>query len=127
MLKRIDGLIADKTTFAFETTLATKSYPTRTRWAQENGYRVMLLFFWLNSVGLALDRVGIRISGGGHNIEPEIIKRRYSSGIKNLFTIYLPIVDEAMIFDISGKKPNYLLKKIVPLVLKFTILKNGQP
>ena len=111
MLKRIDDLLANKTTFAFETTLATRSYPTKIRRAQENGYRVILLFFWLNSVELALDRVSIRVSEGGHNIEPEIIKRRYSSEIKNLFDIYLPIVDEVMIFDNSGKEAELLAEK----------------
>lgn len=78
----------------------------------------MLLFFWLNSVELALNRVSIRVSEGGHNIEPEIIKRRYSSGIKNLFDIYLPIVDEVMIFDNSGKEAELLAEKNSSSVFK---------
>lgn len=41
------------------------------------------------------------INFGGHNIEPEVIERRYIFGIKNLFNIYLPMVDGAFIFDNS--------------------------
>lgn len=47
----------------------------------------------------------------GHNIEIEVIKRRYINGIKNLFEIYLPIVDEAMIFDNSEGKHDLIVEK----------------
>ena len=62
------------------------------------------MFFWLQSIELAKERVKIRVSEGGHNIEPEIIERRYIKGIKNLFDIYLPIIDGALIFDNSEGK-----------------------
>ncbi|NMH26451.1 zeta toxin, partial [Flavobacterium sp. SE-s28] len=69
--------------------------------AQKNGYNVILLFFWLRKVELAIERVKLRVKEGGHNIDPETIMRRYTNGKRNLFEIYLPIVDEAMIFDNS--------------------------
>ncbi|MDJ1483144.1 zeta toxin family protein [Cytophagaceae bacterium YF14B1] len=101
MLMRMDTLMNSKTTFAFETTLATKSYKNRIRNARTQGYTIVLLFFWLRKVELAIERVKIRVQEGGHNIETETIKRRYVSGIRNLFQIYLPLVDEAMLFDNS--------------------------
>lgn len=67
----------------------------------QKGYRVTLLFFWLQSVELAKARVKTRVSEGGHYIDDEVIARRYVRGIKNLFDIYLPIVDGAFIFDNS--------------------------
>lgn len=88
-----------KKTFAFETTLSTKSYKNKIKEAQLNGYHVTLLFFWLESEELALKRVQIRVLEGGHNIEKEIIERRFKNGVRNLFDIYLDIVDEALIFD----------------------------
>ena len=83
MLNRINELIAAHKTFAFETTLATKSYKQKVIEAQENGYIVTLLFFCLQSVELAIERVKIRVMEGGHNIEPLVIERRYKNGIKN--------------------------------------------
>ena len=80
--------------------------------AKEKGYRVTLLFFWLQNFELAKERVKIRVSEGGHNIEPEIIERRYIRGIKNLFDIYLPIVDGALIFDNSEGKHDLIAEKI---------------
>lgn len=72
----------------------------------------MLLFFWLQSIELAKERVKIRISEGGHSIEPDVIERRYKNGIKNLFDIYLPIVNSALVFDNSGGKYELLAQKM---------------
>jgi predicted ABC-type ATPase len=101
MLKRIEELFKLKVDFAFETTFASKTYKEKVLYAQANGYKVTLLFFWLNSVELAIERVLSRVSKGGHNIPKDIIKRRYTSGLINLFEIYLPLVDDFMIVDNS--------------------------
>lgn len=68
----------------------------------------MLLFFWLENIELAKERVKNRVAEGGHNINPEVIERRYYKGIRNLFDIYLPIVDHAMVFDNSVGKHELL-------------------
>jgi predicted ABC-type ATPase len=130
MLNRINELLSEDETFAFETTLSTKSYKSKIIEAKEKGYRVTLLFFWLQSIELAKERVKMRVSEGGHNIEPEIIERRYTRGIKNLFDIYLPIVDGALIFDNSEGKHKLLADKQIDGLLninnqeKFDLLKN---
>jgi predicted ABC-type ATPase len=111
MLHRINELLDNAEIFAFETTLATKSYKSKVKSAQEKGYKVVLLFFWLQDVELAIERVKTRVMEGGHNIEIDVIKRRYINGITNLFNIYLPIVDEVMIFDNSFGKPELLAEK----------------
>ena len=78
---------------------------------QQKGYVITLLFFWLQSIELAKERVKARVEEGGHNIEAAIIERRYKRGINNLFQIYLPIVDEAFLFDNSGGRPEFLSHK----------------
>lgn len=111
MLHRINELLNLNENFAFETTLATKSYKIKVIEAKKNNYTVTLLFFWLQNVDLAIERVKTRVLEGGHNIETEVIQRRYKNGIKNLFEIYLEIVDEVMIFDNSGGKPELIAEK----------------
>jgi predicted ABC-type ATPase len=113
MLKRINELLITDETFAFETTLATKSYKNKNKEAQDKKYNVTLLFFWLQNVDLAIERVKTRVVEGGHNIPKDVIKRRYSNGIKNLFEIYVSIVDEVMIFDNSGIKPELIAEKTI--------------
>jgi predicted ABC-type ATPase len=101
MLKRIDELFKLKVDFAFETTLASKTYKEKVLYAQANGYKVILLFLWLRDVQLAIDRVKSRVQEGGHNIPENVIRRRYKNGIKNLFDIYLPLMDEFIVADNS--------------------------
>jgi predicted ABC-type ATPase len=111
MLNRINELIEENQNFAFETTLSSRSYKNKIVEAKNKGYRVTLLFFWLQNVDLAKERVKIRVEEGGHNINPEIIYRRYYKGINNLFDIYLPIIDGALIFDNSAGKHELLAEK----------------
>ena len=102
MINRINELLEDNESFAFETTLSTKSYRSKILKAIEKGYTVTLLFFWLNNIDLAKERVKTRVKEGGHHIPEDIIERRYTNGIINLFRIYLPIIHEAFIFDNSN-------------------------
>lgn len=112
MLKRIEDLIEKNVDFAFETTLSPKIHKNTVLKAQTKGYHVTLLYFWLQTVELAKMRVQKRVLEGGHNIDNEIIERRYFSGIKNLFEIYIPIVDDTLIFDNSEGKHELIAKKI---------------
>lgn len=113
MLQRIEDLFNENKSFAFETTLSTKSYKSKIINAKKNGYKITLLFFWLQNPELAKQRVEIRVSEGGHNIEADVIERRYKNGIVNLFNIYLPIVDDALIFDNSEGKHQLLAHKTI--------------
>lgn len=101
MLKRIRELIKNQVDFAFETTLAPKSFVKIIQEAQATGYFVTLVYFWLNSPELAVQRVAARVKSGGHNITEEIIYRRYYAGIENLAKIYFPVCDFWMIIDNS--------------------------
>jgi predicted ABC-type ATPase len=103
MLERINTLMLKGQDFAFETTLAAKSYKNFIFKAKENGYYVTLLFFWLQTPDLAVKRVETRVSEGGHNIPEDVIRRRYKNGIKNFYQIFEPIVNEWMFIDNSGE------------------------
>ena len=99
MLKRIDELLYRNESFSIETTLASRSYLNLVRKAQAKGYQVSILFFWLRTPELAIQRVAERVRNGGHNIPENTIRRRYISGIKNLFELFIPEVDYWAIYD----------------------------
>ncbi len=101
MLERIQNLIANGTDFALETTLATRTHANVIRYAQANGYKVTLVFFWLNMPSLAVERVKMRVASGGHNVDEKTIRRRYDIGIKNLFSLYIPLCEYWMIINNS--------------------------
>lgn len=101
MIERIIHLLREGETFAFETTLATRSYVKLIQQAQKRGYFVTLLFFSLSTPEQAVKRVEKRVSEGGHNIPLDVIYRRYENGLKNLFNLYIPICDYWALYDNS--------------------------
>ncbi len=111
MLERINKLISKGQDFAFETTLATRSYRNFVLKAKENGYHITLLFFWLRTSDLAVKRVETRVKEGGHNIPEDVIRRRYENGLKNFFGIFESIVDEWMFIDNSGEPYEIIARK----------------
>ena len=131
MLARMDELLQKGETFAFETTLATKSYKQKIEWAQANGYEVTLLFFWLRNVTMAKKRVAQRVAEGGHSIPTETIERRYHNGIANLFAIYMDMVDICYIFDNSEGRKELIAQKekhkemVICNNDKFNLMKNN--
>lgn len=102
MLKRIKHLLEAGESFAFETTLSTKSYVTFIEKAKQLGYQVTCLFFWLDSEELAISRVATRVKEGGHHIPEDVIRRRYKSGLKNFFNLFLHRVDNWLFVNNSG-------------------------
>lgn len=111
MINRMESLLNRNEDFAIETTLSTKSYAEFIKRAHEKDYKVTLIYFWLNSVDLAIERVKARVAAGGHNIPEPTIRRRYVSGNKNLSDIYLHICDEWLIIDNSTVPPEVVANK----------------
>ena len=112
MSLRINDLIERGETFAVETTLSAISYKEKIANAQTKNYCVNLIFFWLNTIELAKERVKIRVTEGGHNVPEYIIERRYQRGLYNLFNHFLSICDNVMVFDNSDKMPQLVMGKI---------------
>ena len=102
MRRRMDALMEAGADFAFETTLATRYYTRFIRMAQEKGYFVSLLYFWLPSPDQAVERVARRVAEGGHNVPPEVVRRRYYRGLRYLTSLYTPICDYWVIYNNSS-------------------------
>lgn len=101
MLLKIKYLFDRKEDFCIETTLATRSLLRMVREAKDNGYTVTLIYFWLDSPELAVQRVQARVRAGGHNTPEPIIRRRYEMGLKYFFDEYIPQCDRWILADNS--------------------------
>jgi predicted ABC-type ATPase len=112
MLNRIYQIIDERESFAFETTLATRSYVSLIKKIHAYGYKVTLLYFWLKSPEFAIQRVAKRVSNGGHNIPADVIERRYYRGIANLINLYIPVVDSWRLIDNLDAIPNIIAKGV---------------
>lgn len=102
LLARMDEAVHAKVSFALETNLANRTLATRIpRW-QEAGYTVSLVFVWIPSADLAVERVAARVRSGGHDIPEATIRRRYQAGLRAFFEVYQPLVDRWRLYDNSG-------------------------
>ena len=101
MLNRLHELSERRDNFAFESTLAARSYAPWLSRLRQQGYEVHLLFVWLRSVDLAIERVAERVRRGGHHIPSQELRRRYQRGIINLFDLYMPVADTWAVYDNS--------------------------
>ena len=102
LLARMEETVAARTSFAIETNLANRTLATRIpRW-QSAGYLVSLVFVWLPSADLAVQRVAARVRSGGHDIPETTIRRRYQAGLRSFFEVYQPLVDSWRLYDNSN-------------------------
>jgi predicted ABC-type ATPase len=105
LLSRLDELARRRADFAFETTLASRTFaPWLARRVRE-GFELHLCFGWLPSPELAIARVAARVEAGGHDIPVDSIRRRYVRGIRNLFELYLPIATRWTILHAGALVP----------------------
>ncbi len=101
MLERLHALAKQRDDFAFETTLSARTYISWLRQMQANGYRLMLFYVWLEDADLAIRRVAIRVSQGGHSIPEDTIRQRYVRSMANFHNLYRPLVDDWIVYDNS--------------------------
>ncbi len=99
MLEEIDECVIAGQSFAFETTLSGIGYLRKIKLWQQLGYQVKLWFLSLPSPELAVERVAVRVSQGGHNIPEAVIRRRFKSGLDNFHNIYSKVVNSWALYD----------------------------
>ena len=108
MLREIDRHATEGRSFAFETTLSGHTYVHRIdRWRAQ-GFVVKVIFLSLGSVDEAIARVAMRVAQGGHHIAPEVIRRRFASGMRNFIEVYRKKVDFWQLYDNSGPRPRLI-------------------
>lgn len=99
MLEHMRKMVAARRSFAFETTLAARTYA---RWLGEmrrDGYEVHLFYYWLESADVAIGRVAERVRSGGHFVPDDTIRRRYARSVRNFLELYRPVVTTWQVRD----------------------------
>lgn len=108
VLESIRQTSASRADFAFETTLSGRSYVRVIRDLRKRGYRIHMFYLWIPGPELALLRVRERVRQGGHNVPATDVRRRFGRTVKNLFTLYRPLVDLLQVFDNSLQTPRLI-------------------
>ena len=108
MLKRIRELSDGSDSFAFETTLASRTFARFLQGCSSKGLRICIVFLALESPEIAISRVQLRVQRGGHDVPEAVIRRRFARGLANFFQIYQPIADTWVLADNTGAAPKVL-------------------
>lgn len=106
MLRKSQYLFEKREDFCIETTLATRSLIKMVRSAQEQGYFVTVVYLWLRNPEIAVQRVAARVEAGGHDVPPDVIRRRYYAGLQYFFDTYAPVCDKWILVDNSETQFN---------------------
>jgi predicted ABC-type ATPase len=98
LFQRLDNLIVKGQSFVIESTLSGLYLKKVVQNLKEAEYKISLLYLFLDAPELAIDRVKIRVIGGGHNIPEADIRRRYHRSKINFWNIYKNLTDEWQLF-----------------------------
>jgi predicted ABC-type ATPase len=109
MLRRLQELARQGVSFAFETTLASRSFALWIRELVQTGYRFHLVFLWLPSADFAIQRVVERVQQGGHSVPETTIRRRYRAGLHHFFGLYQPLAATWRMYDNSSHTGSRLI------------------
>ncbi len=115
MLDRLKALATENANFAFETTLAARSFAPFLRKCQSKGYTVNLTYVWLESTDLAIERVARRVISGGHDIPRDIIIRRFQRGRDNFLNLYSPLANNWVVYNNSQSSTQVVAEKTINL------------
>jgi len=110
VLSQIHEFAEKDADFAFESTLAGKSYVNLFKELKAKGCRLHLFFLWIPDTNLAIARIKDRVAEGGHHVPHQDVKRRFTRSICNFFKLYQPLLDSWMLFDNAGSVPKLIAK-----------------
>jgi predicted ABC-type ATPase len=111
MLSRIRALGDAHEPFAFESTLASRMFAPWIASLRRTGYRLHLVYVWLDTPERAIERVRARVLRGGHRVDDETIRRRYVRSAQNFARLYLPLADTCLVYSNSGIRPELAARR----------------
>lgn len=101
MLRRLRQLADSRADFAFESTLSSRTFAAFLGTLKQQGYAVAIYYFSLANAQLAVRRVKLRVSLGGHDVPTDVVRQRFGRSLSNFFALYIPLADEWTLFDNS--------------------------
>jgi predicted ABC-type ATPase len=111
MLARLKTLGRHRSSFAFETTLASRTFVPWLRELDAQGFEIRLFFVWLADPAMCVERVAKRVRSGGHHVPSETVHRRYQRGIWNFWNLYRPLAATWGVFDNTDDQGPQILAK----------------
>lgn len=111
-------LLNNNKSFCYETVMSHSGKLNEIKLANKLGYKTYLYFICTDDFEKNIDRVKIRVSKGGHDVDEAKIESRYFKTLKNLADA-IKLVHRAYLFDNSGKRLTLLAEVYEGKAFKF--------
>lgn len=125
VIRQLDVLIRDRTSFVYETTISGSQPLDIMRRAKAAGFKIGFVFVILSTVELNIERVSQRVAQGGHDIPQAVIRRRYGKAFENL-PMAFSLADEVIVLENTDLKPQVILSLASKIVVEDR-LRSGDP
>lgn len=99
--QRLGDYLERQTSLVVESTLSGFSLRKWIEKARDSDYKVRVLFVFLDSPELCIQRIAARVAKGGHNVPDEDVRRRYIRSNENFWNIYKNLADDWSLFHNS--------------------------
>ena len=100
--RRLNNYIESRKSLVVESTLSGLSLK---KWIEKAGnfdYEIKILFVYLDSPELCLQRIAARVAAGGHDVPEQDVRRRFARANSNFWNVYKNLTDEWNLFLNTG-------------------------
>jgi predicted ABC-type ATPase len=108
-------------TIGVETVLSSPKYRPLVERARQRGFEIRIIYIVLKSVELQAERIGIRVSEGGHDVPMGKVASRRRRSFEQL-AWFIERADACYIYDNSTGEPEFLAGKVLASMLRFNPL-----
>lgn len=106
----LDASIEVHQTIGVETVLSSPKYRRLVDKAKERGFEVRLIYVYVESVEIQLERIRYRVAKGGHDVPEDRVRARRTRSIEQLGWFFAA-ADLAWVFDNSKSEPVLMARK----------------
>ncbi len=105
LMRRIAAALAGQEGVVLESTLAGRTLRHVIRNARDAGFTITIVYLFLDSPDVCVQRVHERVLKGGHSVPEVDIRRRFPRSIRNFWRLYRPLADHWVLVYNSGNQP----------------------
>lgn len=106
----LDASIEAHQTIGVETVLSSPKYRRLVDKAKERGFEIRLIYVYVESVELQLERIRFRVAKGGHDVPEDKVRERRTRSIEQL-KWFFDAADYAWVLDNSQSEPRLVAEK----------------
>jgi predicted ABC-type ATPase len=86
--QKLAEIIKSGKSVVLESTLAGQNHLKALKKFKNNGYKIKLLYVFLDAPDFCIDRIKVRVNKGGHHVPSQDVIRRFARSKKNFLKLY---------------------------------------